>query len=142
VGLSSLPDDGASSGVVATAISLKDFVTHAIPKSVVEAMATNEILQIVVFSLFFGLAAAALGDDAKPVVKLMASGAEIMLKVTGYVMNFAPFAVFGAIAAMVAKEGSASSPPMAPSWPSSIWRSAASGCCSSPWAASSSAAAS
>ena len=98
VGLSlSLPDDGASSGVAATAISLKDFVTHAIPKSVVEAMATNEILQIVVFSLFFGLAAAALGDDAKPVVKLMASGAEIMLKVTGYVMNFAPFAVFGAI---------------------------------------------
>jgi Na+/H+-dicarboxylate symporter len=71
VGLSSLPDDGASSGVVATAISLKDFVTHAIPKSVVEAMATNEILQIVVFSLFFGLAAAALGDDAKPVVKLI-----------------------------------------------------------------------
>jgi len=87
------------------AISLKDFVTHAIPKSVVEAMATNEILQIVVFSLFFGLAAAALGDAAKPVVKLMASGAEIMLKVTGYVMNFAPFAVFGAISAMVAKEG-------------------------------------
>ncbi len=55
--------------------------------------------------LFFGLAAAALGDAAKPVVMLMASAAEIMLKVTGYVMNFAPFAVFGAIAAMVAKEG-------------------------------------
>ncbi|MGN5066614.1 dicarboxylate/amino acid:cation symporter [Aeromonas hydrophila] len=106
VGLSlSLPDDTASSGVVASAISLKDFVTHAIPKSVIEAMATNEILQIVVFSLFFGLAAAALGDAAKPVVMLMASAAEIMLKVTGYVMNFAPFAVFGAIAAMVAKEG-------------------------------------
>ena len=106
VGLSlSLPNDTASSGIAAGAISLKDFVTHAIPKSVVEAMATNEILQIVVFSLFFGLAAAALGDAAKPVVKLMASSAEIMLKVTGYVMNFAPFAVFGAIAAMVAKEG-------------------------------------
>ncbi|WP_421336112.1 dicarboxylate/amino acid:cation symporter [Aeromonas veronii] len=106
VGLSlSLPNDTASSGIAASAITLKDFVTHAIPKSVVEAMATNEILQIVVFSLFFGLAAAALGDLAKPVVVLMASAAEIMLKVTGYVMNFAPFAVFGAIAAMVAKEG-------------------------------------
>lgn len=106
VGLSlSLPNDTASSGIAAGAITLKDFVTHAIPKSVVEAMATNEILQIVVFSLFFGLAAAALGDLAKPVVVLMASAAEIMLKVTGYVMNFAPFAVFGAIAAMVAKEG-------------------------------------
>ena len=106
VGLSlSLPNDTASSGIAAGAITLKDFVTHAIPKSVVEAMATNEILQIVVFSLFFGLAAAALGDLAKPVVVLMASAAEIMLKVTGYVMNFAPFAVFGAITAMVAKEG-------------------------------------
>ena len=106
VGLSlSLPNDTASSGIAAGAITLKDFVTHAIPKSVVEAMGTNEILQIVVFSLFFGLAAAALGDLAKPVVVLMASAAEIMLKVTGYVMNFAPFAVFGAIAAMVAKEG-------------------------------------
>ncbi|MGN4976800.1 dicarboxylate/amino acid:cation symporter [Aeromonas sp. 95A] len=106
VGLSlSLPNETASSGIAAGAITLKDFVTHAIPKSVVEAMATNEILQIVVFSLFFGLAAAALGDLAKPVVVLMASAAEIMLKVTGYVMNFAPFAVFGAIAAMVAKEG-------------------------------------
>ena len=106
VGLSlSLPNDTASSGIAAGAITLKDFVTHAIPKSVVEAMATNEILQIVVFSLFFGLAAAALGDLAKPVVVLMASAAEIMLEVTGYVMNFAPFAVFGAIAAMVAKEG-------------------------------------
>lgn len=106
VGLSlSLPNDAATSGISAGAITLKDFVTHAIPKSVVEAMATNEILQIVVFSLFFGLAAAALGNLAKPVVVLMASAAEIMLKVTGYVMNFAPFAVFGAIAAMVAKEG-------------------------------------
>ncbi|WP_349921837.1 dicarboxylate/amino acid:cation symporter [Aeromonas veronii] len=108
VGLSlslSLPDDTATSGVAASALSLKDFVTHAIPKSVIEAMATNEILQIVVFSLFFGLAAAALGDLARPVVTLMASTAEIMLKVTGYVMNFAPFAVFGAISAMVAKEG-------------------------------------
>ncbi|MGL5036207.1 MAG: dicarboxylate/amino acid:cation symporter, partial [Aeromonas sp.] len=106
VGLSlTLPDEHASSGIATGVISLKDFVTHAIPKSVVEAMATNEILQIVVFSLFFGLAAAALGDLAKPVVMLMASAAEIMLKVTGYVMNFAPFAVFGAISAMVAKEG-------------------------------------
>lgn len=106
VGLNlSLPDGTSTSGISAGAISLKDFVSHAIPKSVVEAMATNEILQIVVFSLFFGLAAAAIGDPAKPVVSVMASAAEIMLKVTGYVMNFAPLAVFAAIGAMVAKEG-------------------------------------
>ncbi|ENY71829.1 dicarboxylate/amino acid:cation symporter [Aeromonas diversa] len=100
-----LPDGSATSGISAGAITLKDFITHAIPKSVVEAMATNEILQIVVFSLFFGLAAASIGDHAKPVVTVMASAADIMLKVTGYVMYFAPFAVFAAIAAMVAKEG-------------------------------------
>ncbi|KUE80455.1 C4-dicarboxylate ABC transporter [Aeromonas schubertii] len=106
VGLNlALPDGTATSGISAGAISLKDFITHAIPKSVVEAMATNEILQIVVFSLFFGLAAAAIGDHAKPVVMVMSSAADIMLKVTGYVMNFAPFAVFAAISAMVAREG-------------------------------------
>ena len=100
-----LPDIAAKSGISATAITLKDFVTHAIPKSVVEAMANNEILQLVIFSLFFGVAAAGLGDKAKPVVNVMESVANIMLKVTGYVMNFAPFAVFGAIAALIAKQG-------------------------------------
>ncbi|WP_320151667.1 dicarboxylate/amino acid:cation symporter [uncultured Tolumonas sp.] len=100
-----LPDVAAKSGISATAITLKDFVTHAIPKSVVEAMATNEILQLVIFSLFFGVAAAGLGDKAKPVVNVMESIANIMLKVTGYVMNFAPFAVFGAITALIAKQG-------------------------------------
>jgi len=106
VGLSlSVPEASASSGISAGAITLKDFVTHAIPKSVVEAMANNEILQIVVFSLFFGLAAASIGEKAKPVVKLMSATADIMLKVTGFVMAFAPLAVFAAIAAMVAKEG-------------------------------------
>ena len=101
----SVPESSAATGIVAGAITLKDFVTHAIPKSVVEAMANNEILQIVVFSLFFGLAAASLGERVKPVVKLLASTADIMLKVTGFVMMFAPLAVFAAIAAMVAKEG-------------------------------------
>jgi Na+/H+-dicarboxylate symporter len=100
-----LPDVAAKSGISATAITLKDFITHAIPKSVVEAMATNEILQLVIFSLFFGVAAAGLGDKSKPVVDVMESIANIMLKVTGYVMNFAPFAVFGAITALIAKQG-------------------------------------
>lgn len=100
-----LPDVAAKSGISATAITLKDFITHAIPKSVVEAMATNEILQLVIFSLFFGVAAAGMGEKAKPVVDVMESIANIMLKVTGYVMNFAPFAVFGAITALIAKQG-------------------------------------
>ncbi len=97
-----LPDANASSGITASAINLKDFISHAIPKSVVEAMANNEILQIVVFSLFFGVAAA---SRAKPVIAVLDATAKIMLKVTGFVMSFAPAAVFAAIAAMVAKQG-------------------------------------
>ncbi|WP_293762349.1 dicarboxylate/amino acid:cation symporter [uncultured Aquitalea sp.] len=100
-----LPDLHADSGIKASAISLKDFVTHAIPKSVFEAMSNNEILQIVVFSVFFGSAMAVLGDVAKPLIHIIDVVAHVMLKVTSYVMNFAPLAVFGAIAATVAKEG-------------------------------------
>lgn len=100
-----LPDSHATSGIQAGALSVKDFVTHAIPKSVFEAMATNEILQIVVFSVFFGCAMAALGDRAKLLIDTIDVVAHVMLKVTSYVMLFAPLAVFGAIAATVAKEG-------------------------------------
>ncbi|AOZ51893.1 dicarboxylate/amino acid:cation symporter [Chromobacterium vaccinii] len=100
-----LPDMHADSGIKAGAISLKDFVTHAIPKSVFEAMANNEILQIVIFSVFFGSAMAALGERSKALIDVIDVVAHVMLKVTSYVMNFAPLAVFGAIAATVAKEG-------------------------------------
>ena len=100
-----LPDLHADSGIKASAISLKDFVTHAIPKSVFEAMANNEILQIVIFSVFFGSAMAALGERSKALIDVIDVVAHVMLKVTSYVMNFAPLAVFGAIAATVAKEG-------------------------------------
>ncbi|AUH52244.1 dicarboxylate/amino acid:cation symporter [Chromobacterium sp. ATCC 53434] len=100
-----LPDLHADSGIKGSAISLKDFVTHAIPKSVFEAMANNEILQIVIFSVFFGSAMAALGERSKALIDVIDVVAHVMLKVTSYVMNFAPLAVFGAIAATVAKEG-------------------------------------
>lgn len=106
VGLSlPLPDVTAHSGIEKGALTLKDFISHLIPKSVFDAMAKNEILAIVVFSLFFGTGAAAIGEKAKPLVDILDAAAHIMLKVTGYVMNFAPFAVFAAIAGMVAKEG-------------------------------------
>ena len=86
-------------------LSLDEFVKHVVPKSVFEAMATNEILQIVVFSIFFGVAAAAMGDYAKPIIKALDAFSHIILKMVGYVMNFAPFGVFGAIAAVVASYG-------------------------------------
>ena len=95
----------AGTGLNTSALNVKDVVTHAFPTSLLDAMARNEILQIVVFSLFFGSAMAALGERSKPVVEVIDSVAHIMLKVTGYVMLFAPFAVFGALASTVAKEG-------------------------------------
>ena len=85
--------------------SLAKFVEHVVPKSVFEAMATNEILQLVVFSIFFGVAATALGDYSKPVVKALDAASHIILKMVGYVMNFAPLGVFGAIAAVIATKG-------------------------------------
>ncbi|MBL7744727.1 MAG: dicarboxylate/amino acid:cation symporter, partial [Chitinophagaceae bacterium] len=85
--------------------SLAKFVEHVFPKSVFEAMATNEILQLVVFSIFFGVAATALGDFAKPVIKALDAASHIILKMVGYVMNFAPLGVFGAIAAVIATKG-------------------------------------
>ncbi|MFM2361040.1 MAG: hypothetical protein RLY16_3033 [Bacteroidota bacterium] len=100
-----LPDSNVNTGIDKAALTVKDFFYHVFPASVVEAMAKNEILQIVVFSLFFGVAAAAIGDPAKPVVKALDATAHIILKVTGYVMNFAPLAVFGAMAAIISKQG-------------------------------------
>jgi Na+/H+-dicarboxylate symporter len=82
--------------------SFQNFVEHIIPKSIVEAMATNEILQIVIFSIFFGLAAASIGDNAKPVVNALDKTSHIILKMVNYVMKFAPVGVFGAIAGVFA----------------------------------------
>ncbi|OWP83989.1 dicarboxylate/amino acid:cation symporter [Flavobacterium davisii] len=82
--------------------SAQNFVEHIIPKSVVEAMATNEILQIVIFSIFFGLAAASLGDHTKSVINALDKTSHIILKMVNYVMKFAPLGVFGAIAGVFA----------------------------------------
>ena len=85
--------------------SIVDFVNHVFPRSIVEAMATNEILQIVIFSIFFGVAAAAIGEKAKSLIRALETFSHIILKMVGYVMNFAPLGVFGAIAAVVATYG-------------------------------------
>ena len=100
-----LPDASIDTGIQKAALSLKDFISHVFPKSFAEAMANNEILQIVVFSLFFGVATAAIGEKGAIVIKAMDAFAHVILKVTGYVMNFAPFAVFGAMTAIIAKQG-------------------------------------
>lgn len=85
--------------------TLQNFVEHVFPKSLIEAMANNEILQIVIFSIFFGIATAALGDYAKPLIKALDVASHVILKMVGYVMKFAPVGVFGAIAAVIATNG-------------------------------------
>lgn len=86
--------------------SLEDFVKHIIPKSVFEAFATNEVLQIVVFSVMFGVALANMGDQyVQPIIRALEICAHAILKMVGYIMWFAPLGVLGAIAAVVATNG-------------------------------------
>ncbi|MDI1323984.1 MAG: cation:dicarboxylase symporter family transporter [Algoriphagus sp.] len=85
--------------------SMQNFVEHIVPKSVFEAMATNEILQLVVFSIFFGIGLAAMGEKGAPVIKALDVIAHVVLKMVGYVMLTAPLGVFGAISAVIATRG-------------------------------------
>ncbi|HEX6706048.1 MAG TPA: dicarboxylate/amino acid:cation symporter [Albitalea sp.] len=100
-----LPDIGASANLATSKFTIKDFVSHLVPKSFAEAMANNEILQIVVFSMFFGVALSALGEKGKTLVAAIDELSHAMLKITGYVMKLAPLAVMAAMAATVAVNG-------------------------------------
>jgi Na+/H+-dicarboxylate symporter len=101
-----MPDAGkAASAVDMSKFTLKAFITHIVPASIIQAMADNEILQIVVFSVFVGSAVAALDNRAPAVLALVEQIAAIMLKVTGYVMKTAPLAIFAALAATIATQG-------------------------------------
>jgi len=96
---------GATQAVSTSAFNLNDFIAHIVPTSIFQAMADNEILQIVVFACFVGTAVAALDNGAPQVLALVEQIASIMLKVTGYVMRVAPLAVFAAITSTVATQG-------------------------------------
>lgn len=85
--------------------SLQNFVEHIVPKSVIEAMATNEILQLVIFSIFFGIGLAGLGEKGQGLTKALDTIAHVVLKMVGYVMMTAPLGVFGAISAVIATRG-------------------------------------
>jgi Na+/H+-dicarboxylate symporter len=100
-----VPEATTDSGLDHPEFTLRTFITHVFPRSVVEAMANNEILQIVVFSLMVGVACAATGEKGEPIVKAMDSLGHVMLKVTGMVMNVAPVAVFAAMASVIAQKG-------------------------------------
>ncbi|MDL2341390.1 MAG: cation:dicarboxylase symporter family transporter, partial [Pseudomonadota bacterium] len=100
-----IPPATAASGIETAGFNLKDFITHLVPASIVEAMSTNEILPIVIFSIFFGVALTAIGEAGRPVVRGVESLVKVMLQVTDYVMRFAPVAVFTAVASAIAERG-------------------------------------
>ncbi|MBN2971990.1 dicarboxylate/amino acid:cation symporter [Roseomonas aeriglobus] len=100
-----IPPADAASGVDKAAFDFKNFVAHVFPASGIEAMANNEILQIVIFSVFIGVAITAVGEKAAPLVKGIEALVQVMLQVTNYVMRFAPFAVFAAVTATLAERG-------------------------------------
>ena len=101
-----LPDAGATLSLKTGALNLKDFITHVFPKNIFEAMAANEILQILVFAVFFGLALGHLHNQtARSLVCTMEEIVHVMLKVTDYVMRFAPVGVFGAVAGAITVQG-------------------------------------
>jgi len=100
-----LPAATQSTGLPVSAFSLEKFLTHLVPTSIADAMAQNEILQIVVFAVFFSVALGAMPERSKPMLSMIEDLAHVMLKVTSYVMMFAPLAVWAAVTATVAKNG-------------------------------------
>jgi Na+/H+-dicarboxylate symporter len=102
-----IPDVAEAAAAVGEVKELKatEFVLSIFPKNAVEALATNNILQILVFSIFAGVALSAIGERGKALVKGADALAEMMLQITGYVMRFAPVAVFGALANVVSASG-------------------------------------
>lgn len=100
-----IPAATATSGVEKAAFNLKEFIAHLVPASMIEAMAKNEILQIVIFSLFIGVAITAVGEKAQPLVRGVEALVGVMLQITDYVMRLAPLAVFAAVAGTLTERG-------------------------------------
>ncbi|MBN8851006.1 MAG: dicarboxylate/amino acid:cation symporter [Sphingobacteriales bacterium 50-39] len=100
-----LPASNASTGLDQASLSFKGFITHVFPSSIFQAMAENQILQIVVFAVFFGIATASIGEQGKIVIKALEAVSHVILRVTGYVMYFAPVAAMAAIASVLAVKG-------------------------------------
>lgn len=96
----------ASKAVVAAKeFNVSEFVLHIFPKNIIDAMAKNDILPIIVFTILFAAACSAVGEKAKIIINFFDAVSHVMLKVTGYVMYFAPFAVFGAVASVISVYG-------------------------------------
>jgi Na+/H+-dicarboxylate symporter len=95
----------ARDGVATKPFDAREFITHIFPESVVDSMAHNQILPIIIFVMFFGIATAAIHEKGKIIIDFFDAVSHVMLKVTAYVMKLAPFGVFGAIAAVITEKG-------------------------------------
>ena len=98
---------GGAAPVAANPPQLKDIIDHIIPSSIVQAMASNEILQVVIFSVLFGVAASSVGAPAAALVEVIDQAGTVILRLTGYIMNVAPLAVFAALCSTVLTQGPA-----------------------------------
>jgi Na+/H+-dicarboxylate symporter len=100
-----IPQISEADRLTPESLSFKTFITHVFPRSFIESMANNEILQIVVFAIFFGIATAAVGEKGKVFIRALDALTEIILKMTGYVMYVAPLASFAAVSAIISLKG-------------------------------------
>ena len=101
-----LPAADAATNLATKSLTFNGFLLNVFPKSIFDAFANNQILQILIFSIFFGLAIASLpGKTATTITKLTDEAVHVMIKVTDYVMQFAPIGVFAAMGAAIATQG-------------------------------------
>ena len=100
-----LPPVTGKAGLETASFNIHTLLTHIVPASIVDAMAANEILQIVVFSVFFGVALSAIGAKGAPILHGIEALTGVMLQITDYVMRAAPVAVFAAVAHAIAING-------------------------------------
>jgi Na+/H+-dicarboxylate symporter len=105
VGTGLILQEGATANIAKPEGDMFKTITEMFPKSIFEGMANNTILQIVIFSLFFGVAMTAVGEKAAPIAKGVDALVDVMLQVTDYVMRFSPFAVFAAMSKVIALNG-------------------------------------
>ncbi len=104
VDLSSISDSGAVAPTI-TPPSIVEFLFNLIPSNPIEAMATSNFLQLIVFTIFTGITINLVGEKAEPIKKVVDSGAQVMFRMISAIVKLAPYGVFGSIAYVVADQG-------------------------------------
>ena len=100
-----ITDNVANASTIANSISLKSFLNEIIPTSIIDSFAKNQIIHIVVFSVFLGIAGVSIGKPVEPVFNMFDLIGQLIFKVTDYVMRLAPIAVFCSVCAIIVQNG-------------------------------------